>query len=184
MLTERFAYQQQLTWRLRLTTTDSMIKIDHIVLKSVLCIQDYWQWWLMVVSVSAGCCFIEDLTVKKGECLTAFDCLLMWIAEKLPDLRLNNWVSGYRNAKLLLLVKLSPSYTSTAWISPQGMWEMYLTFEEQAVWNNFTLCRGGAMSLSRVGQKWLGLNILLACLPGWHQSVWKYSAERHFPSVK
>lgn len=119
---------------------------------------------LLTVMVNGWICFSWMLFYwgphcEKGKCLTAFDCLLMRIAEKLPDLRLNNWVSGYRNAKLLLLVKSSPSYTSAAWISPQGMWEMYLTFEKQAVWNNFTLCRGSAMSLSRVGQKWLELNI-------------------------
>lgn len=28
-----------------------------------------------------------------------------------------------------------------------------------------------------------GTKYLLTCLPGWHQSVWKYSAERYFSSV-
>ena len=142
-----------------LTTTDSTIKIDHTVLRLVLCIQDYWQWWLMVVSVSAGCCFIEDLAVKKanvGQRLTVYWCEL-WKSSLTSD-----WIIGCLVTEMpscSCSSKSSPSYTSAAWISPQGMWEMYLTYEKRAVWNNFTLCCGSAMRLSRVGRKWLELNI-------------------------
>lgn len=69
------------------------------------------------------------------------------------------------------LIKLSASYISTAWISPQCLWEMYLRFKKLAVWYNFTLCLLCSSTMSMLALswvlKWLELNIYsLASLAG------------------
>lgn len=122
----------------------------------------------MAVSISTKCCFVEEFTVKKA---SVQQYLIVYRFELWKSSLTSDWIIGClftempsTGGKLLLLIKSSASYISTAWISPQGLREMYLRFKKVGCLKSFyhvplVLQYNEHAGFVVGGKKWLELNI-------------------------